>query len=97
MLNFTRFSFNVFLLLLIANFGHIFLFFLSSICPVIFRSINSAKYIQLPENLLISDLDEGEVFQHDIVPHYRLRKSQQRLADEGVTVMKDCPNQRLYT
>ena len=52
-------------------------------------NLNSTKYMQFLKNSLISDLDEGEIFQRNGAPSQRSRATQQNLIDEGVILLKD--------
>ena len=51
--------------------------------------MNSTKYVQSLKDNLTPDLDKGEIFHHDGAPCSRSRVTQQSLADEGVTVLRD--------
>ena len=51
--------------------------------------LNSAKYIQFLKDNLISDLDDGEILQHDRDPCLRSRATQRGLVDKRITVLKD--------
>lgn len=52
-------------------------------------NLNSAKYTQLLKNNFIPALDRDEIFQYDEAPCHKSGATEQSLAEEGVTILKD--------